>query len=188
MHTNSILFLLNEARTEIKDFVNLQLCEITKKDSIKLCLINQKSKMIFGFIQASKPGKQEWWNIDKITAFKGYGPTLYEILMMRVYPNWVRPSNLITTSAILVWSHFRNDTITERVNDTNPGVYTSYRLHESDKERTDAEVLDIINLKFKKEPSSDFIDLYANRLHNGQLEWLKRAETQFYQTYQSLNK
>lgn len=176
---------INEAKIEIVDFEGLQLVQIRTKTKIETCLVNQEKKLIYGFIQLSKIGS--YWFVDKINSFKGYGPVLYEISMMSVWDDWVRPSNLITTSALNVWYKFMLTIETESVSKSDSSYFDKYRLYETDIERTDSKILEIINTKFKMKPTDDFIQLYQNRIQTDQSKWIKLAQIQFYSEYDKIN-
>lgn len=156
------IFLIKESAKSLNDLDQIVLLENSTTKSIKLILYNYVTEDILAYIDASKMVGQDFWQIERISAEKGFGPLMYEILMMKVYPFGVKPSHVIKPKALNIWSYFlsnRSDVEKEQLKSNNKYFSLGYK-HETDLEfKNDPESLNIINTVFYLQPNQAYNDL-----------------------------
>lgn len=156
--------LINEAAYSINDVIDNEIIlakNQTTKD-IELILYNINTKEIIGFIKADKVDNKTF-EIAKSAADKGYGPLMYDLLMMSINPYSLKPSNTIKEAPIMLYKYYtnkRNDVVKYHINDYELIYNHTYR--NNDKEdyiKSDKETLDIINTRYSLIPNEQFNNL-----------------------------
>lgn len=156
--------LINEAAYSIDDVIDNELIlakNQTTKD-IELILYNIKTKEVIGFIKADKADNKTF-EIAKSASEKGYGPLMYDLLMMSINPYTLKPSNTITDAALMLYKYYntkRNDVSKVPIKESEIVYNHTYR--NNDKEdyiKKDKETLDIINTRYSLLPNEQFNNL-----------------------------
>ena len=135
---------------------------VTKETT--LTLYDFKNKKVFGFIEAIKK-KGEIPEIAKSAAEKGYGPSMYDFILMTFEEGLVPDRESVSEAALNIWRHFVNnrpDVDKETLDKENPSYINSYVKHEDDDKdpaHADEEGLKILNTIYKLNPSKEYTDL-----------------------------
>lgn len=130
--------------------------DMTKKE-IKIVLYDYVTKSIHGYVWATN-FKNEYFIVERISADKGWGPFLYELLMQSIYPLGLKPSEMIRPEAINVWKKFQqNSNIeTEPITSTSLNYAVAWKPDEFAEPIVGAPELQIINQIFKLHPYNYF--------------------------------
>jgi len=135
-----------------------------KSKEVKLLLINPINSDILGYITATKC-TEDFWQIDRSAAEKGYGPLMYDLLLMTFYPKGIKPSQLIKPKALGLWQKYmieRGDVIKLPVDSTSPYYADYYQTEENGSKYTDENVLKVIRTLFYKMPTEEYKKLRQN--------------------------
>lgn len=130
--------------------------EMTKQE-IKIVLYDYVTKEIYGYMWATV-FKGEYVIVERVSANKGWGPFMYELLMQSVYPLGVKPSQMIRPEAISVWKKFlQNSNIeSEVIPSTSVNYAVAWKPDEFAQPIVGADELNIINRVYKLHPYNYF--------------------------------
>jgi hypothetical protein len=155
--------LITEKAISISDINNsnfILIKEQTTKE-VKLVLYNIEEQSVYGYIYATKADKTTF-QVEKSAAKKGYGPLMYDCLMMSINPLALKPSYLIKQGAQTLWKYYltRSDVKSEVI-DFNDIVYSNeYKEDQDDiNTLTNKDVLDVINRRYYIKPTRDYFNL-----------------------------
>lgn len=129
-----------------------------------LTLYDFKNKKVMGFIEAIKK-KGEIPELAKSAAEKGYGPSMYDFILMSFDEGLVPDRESVSEAALNIWRHFlnnRSDVKKESISKEDPSYINSYIKHEDKDEdpvHKDEEGLKILNTNYKLSPSKEYADL-----------------------------
>jgi len=138
-----------------------------KADNIKLILLYDfDDKKILAYAQLRKwSDKDNFWQIDSTAAEKDYGPDLYDLIMMSVYPEPVRPSSTIKPDAQNVWRFYdekRSDVKKTRITEDDDDYEDAFEDDSHSGEKDDPIILNLVNTKFSLRPTSALTNLIKN--------------------------
>jgi len=153
------IHLIVEAAKSFTDLKDCILLKLQSKNAIKLTLYNYKDASIIGYVKCVKPGTQSFWEVERINADKGFGPLLYDILMMLVYPLGIKPGSLIKPAALSIYQYYvtkRTDVEKQQIKDNNPVYVDSYRNDVEGEELKDQNNLRLINTVYYLKPTDNF--------------------------------
>jgi hypothetical protein len=155
--------LINEKAISIIDINNsnfILIKEQTPKE-VKLVLYNINEQSIFGYIFATKADKTTF-QIEKSAAEKGYGPLMYDCLMMSINPLSLKPSYLIKQGAQTLWKYYlTRPEVKSEVIDSSDIIYSNEYKEDQDDITTlnNKDVLDVINRRYYMIPTQDYFNL-----------------------------
>lgn len=156
--------LINEAAYSIDDVLTNEIIlakNQTTKD-VELILYNIKTKSVIGFIKADKVDNKTF-EIAKSAAEKGYGPLMYDLLMMSINPYTLKPSNTIKEAALMLYKYYnakRNDVTKVPIKESELIYNHTYRNDDSeDYIKSDSDTLEIINTRYSLVPNEQFNNL-----------------------------
>lgn len=124
---------------------------------IKIVLYDYVTQEIYGYLWATNY-KNEYFIVERISANKGWGPFLYELLMQSIYPLGVKPSQLIRPEAINVWKKFLSNPHikSETLPSTSNNYAVAWKPDEFAEPIVGSEELNLINRTYKLHPYNYF--------------------------------
>jgi len=163
-------FKVFEATTPLSDLLKSDIGVIIHKsrgifDKMTIILFDFKLNKIIGNIDIDKDSDSlNYYQIFRSAAEKGYGPTLYDICLMGVYPNGIRPSAVIKPGAQSVWKYYKNnrsDIEMEVIDEKNPEYVSSFETDLGSEKQREESTLDIINTIYFLKPTDEYNSLVS---------------------------
>jgi hypothetical protein len=137
-----------------------------------LILYNFNDNRILGYISMAKlSSNSDVYRVDRIASEKNYGPDMYDLAMMSVYPDGVRPSWTIKPAALNIWKYYneqRTDVNKKDIWKGSDDYIDHYQYNVEDEEETNPEILSLINTRYSLKPTAEF-----NILLNNALKYIK---------------
>lgn len=131
--------------------------EMTKQE-IKIVLYDYVTHEIQAY-SSSTSVKGEYFVNDRVSANKGWGPFMHELLLQSVYPLGIKPSDMIRPQAISIWNRFlQNSNVkTQLIPSTSINYATVWKPDEFAEPVLNADnELNIINRVYKLHPYNYF--------------------------------
>lgn len=192
-------FKMLEAAISIDDILdsnNLIIVRDLKKKEIKLVLYDIKKDEILGYITAFRSDKG-MWQIDRSATNKGYGPFMYDSLLMEINPESIQPSHLIKPQALNIWNYYFNNRkdVNKKEIDPNSVNYADFYKEDDSMESPklkNTDNLKLINTLYSKNITGDYVHfintseaiIKRNNINKNKI--LKKALDYFYSKYWTL--
>lgn len=128
------------------------------KQEIKIVLYDYVTHEIQAY-SSSTSVKGEYFVNDRVSANKGWGPFMHELLLQSVYPLGIKPSDMIRPQAISIWNRFlQNSNVkTQLIPSTSINYATVWKPDEFAEPVLNADnELNIINRVYKLHPYNYF--------------------------------
>lgn len=135
-----------------------------KETALVLC--DFKDDKILGFSEIGR-FPDEPIEMTRSAAEKGYGPMMYDFILMAMYPGGILPDrDSISDQALNIWKYYfknREDVKKVKLKKGDPGYVTNYSLPHQD-ERTQSSVsnLNVMNTMYFLPPSEEYNRLLKN--------------------------
>ena len=134
--------------------------------SIRLVLYDFDDRRVMGYIfMKALNVSGNLFEVENTAAEKNYGPDIYDLGLMYIYPNKMKPDTLIKPEALNLWKYYienREDVIKTKLSTDDPEYSTRYEFDLTSDYRTDKENLDVINTVFSKE-KNDFLNMLLEK-------------------------
>lgn len=133
-----------------------------------LILYDFDDKKVLGFSEIGR-FPDEPIEITRTAAEKGYGPMMYDFILMTMYPVGILPDrDSISEPALNIWKFYyknRSDVKKDTLKPGSPGYVKNYSVpHQEERSQKDPEKLKVLNTTYYMAPS----DQYKNLLHRGE--------------------
>jgi len=129
-----------------------------KHKKYKYSIYDFENSKVLGFMEiAEDDGIMQ---VSKVASEKGYGPLLYDISMMNIYPNGLSPDrSSITSGALNLWKYYyenRRDIIKKEIKPGDPAYMESYKMGEDLTIHTNPEILKLLNTIYYLKPTTTY--------------------------------
>lgn len=159
----SFINSLNEKAIPFDDILNdktqigLVVDEKTRNGQKKifLCLYDFDDKKVMAYLYMKATGSNsETFEIQNTVAEKDYGPDIYDLGLMFVYPNGVKQDIMIKPEAQKIWKFYnekRPDVKKVKIDSKDSDYVDRYETDLESGYNNDKDILNLINTKFSKE-------------------------------------
>jgi hypothetical protein len=158
-------------------------------------VLQNPDKAIIGFVEMEKLAHDDKaFKIERSAAEKDYGPDIYDMALMTVYPEGVRPSWEIKPAAQKVWKYYlenRPDVKKVEIKEDSSEYIDHYEKDKESEEEHDPATLKMINTIYYLEPSEDYkklVDIGEEIMKKEKINVAEAGTKYFYKKYGSRNK
>ncbi len=173
MKIKSFVEFINEEAVPMEDIVQQQVQQglviKDKKDGQSLlktiAIYDFDDEMIMSYMSIRKWKVDDYWKVDRSVAEKNFGPPTYDLALMSIYPEYLRPSDMIMPAAQNVWKYYKNkrsDVEKMIINKDDLKYLDEYGENEDKMNLKDPKILDIVNTMFRLKPNKFYNDLIKN--------------------------
>lgn len=133
-----------------------------------LTIYNFQNNEILAHIEANKYPQDDFYEVQRVYAQKGWGWVVYDFILMSLYPNPLIPNNVIKQEALNIWQHYyetRTDIIKQIIPENNSNYRKTYRNDLEGTPQSD-DYLKYINILYYLKPMDIYYKYYNNGIEN----------------------
>ncbi len=113
------------------------------------------SKVLAFLYMRSLNAEGSIYEIENVAAEKNYGPDIYDLALMQIFPKGIKPDIIIKPQALNVWKYYyekRSDIHKIQLKSDNPDYVNRYEVDIHSGYKDDPEALKLINTVYYKNP------------------------------------